>query len=479
MPIKQVRQLTLGNIWVLSGDEEHRKRREREGKDRAATWPIYLPMRMHNWGNRQYQKPARSASPNGRMRAFVASALFFLRSGKPSSITSCRKSMVRQGDAQMGRVSSECSTPPAPSALNRDLIGTSPAIRMLVIRASARERETQQRRRLATDRGCRWPSVYPRQFDGAAACMCSCRGLSWSEGGGDGRQAFCMDASRAPRSLKFGAAVRAACVTPIPSFYEAPYGVAGRLLLRYCVPILPRYWPGHVSFVRVGLRPPHVYLASHTYMDLHVNCAAHHARQASCCSSIFMYWPAKSMPLNASVPRARASCTPRCLNGPCIAQSPVKTPEPNTVGKLEGDTMFVFAGMAFSRKGKARRVFQSQPIGQTLFSRPLSMQRPLAFKPALAERNGPMLIRTSSCWFGGATWKGSGEEQSSSMIQGTPSKRVCICKGVGNPTRGGKGAGDALRPDIQDPVAPLVYVYRLAGVVGSSYCRSPASGSRS
>lgn len=48
--------------------------------------------------------------------------------------------MVRQGDAQMGRVSSECSTPPG--ALNRDLIGTSPAIRMLVIRASARERET-------------------------------------------------------------------------------------------------------------------------------------------------------------------------------------------------------------------------------------------------------------------------------------------------------------------------------------------------
>lgn len=80
-----------------------------------------------------------------------------------------------------------------------------------------------------------------------------------------------------------------------------------------------------------------------------------------------MYRPAKSMPLNASVPRACASCTPRCLNGPFIAQSPAENTEPNTVGKLEGNTILPLVGMTLSRKGKARRVFQSQPIGQTLF----------------------------------------------------------------------------------------------------------------
>lgn len=63
-------------------------------------------------------------------------------------------------------------------------------------------------------------------------------------------------------------------------------------------------------------------------------------------------------------------------NGPFIAQSPAENPEPNTVGKVEGNTMLPFAGMTFSRKGKVRRVFQSQPIGQTLFPRPLSMQCP-------------------------------------------------------------------------------------------------------
>ncbi|KAL6697618.1 hypothetical protein J3F84DRAFT_369504 [Trichoderma pleuroticola] len=93
-------------------------------------------------------------------------------------------------------------------------------------------------------------------------------------------------------------------------------------------------------------------------------------------SGQFMYRPAKSMPLNASVPRARASCMPRCLNGP-DPLLPSLRPSPTLSGSmLEGNTMLLFAGMTFSRKGKVRRVFQSQPIGQTLFSRPLSMQCP-------------------------------------------------------------------------------------------------------
>ncbi|PKK47775.1 hypothetical protein CI102_7699 [Trichoderma harzianum] len=106
----------------------------------------------------------------------------------------------------------------------------------------------------------------------------------------------------------------------------------------------------------------------------------------------FMYRPAKSMPLNASVPRACASCTPRCLNGPFIAQSPAENPEPNTVGKLEGNTILPLVGMTSSRKGKARRVFQSQPIGQTLFPGRCRCSAPSPSSSALAETNGPMLV---------------------------------------------------------------------------------------
>ena len=64
--------------------------------------------------------------------------------------------------------------------------------------------------------------------------------------------------------------------------------------------------------------------------------------------------------------------------------------------------MFLFTGMAFSSKGKARRVFQSQPIGQALFSRPLSMQRPWPSSPALVKKKWTHAC-ASSCWFGGTT----------------------------------------------------------------------------
>lgn len=56
-----------------------------------------------------------------------------------SSTEAMARQVGEQGNAEMmDRVPSDASTPP--SALNRDLIGTSPAIRVLLRRASARER---------------------------------------------------------------------------------------------------------------------------------------------------------------------------------------------------------------------------------------------------------------------------------------------------------------------------------------------------
>ncbi|KAL6797015.1 hypothetical protein J3E68DRAFT_321716 [Trichoderma sp. SZMC 28012] len=119
-------------------------------------------------------------------------------------------------------------------------------------------------------------------------------------------------------------------------------------------------------------------------------------------SGQFMYRPAKSMPLNASVPRACASCTPRCLNGPFIVQSPAENPEPNTVGKLEGNTILPLVGMTFSRKGKAMRVFQSQPIGRTLFPGRCRCSA-LAFELGIGRKKWTHAC-ASSCWFDGTLY---------------------------------------------------------------------------
>ncbi|KAF3058841.1 hypothetical protein CFAM422_011826 [Trichoderma lentiforme] len=276
------------------------------------------------------------------------------------------------------------------------------------------------------------------------------------------------------------------CVTPISSFLRGSSKILLPVFSIAQSPASGGHWPGHESFVRVGLAPaaclPRMYVAphtcpstsymrfsnaAHTYMDLHT-------------SGQFMYRPAKSMPLNASVPRACASCTPRCLNGPFIVQSPAENPEPNTVGKLEGNTILPLVGMTSSRKGKARRVFQSQPIGQTLFPSRCRCSAPsLRVRHWQKEMDPCLCIKLLVRWYFvlGSVQEGKICQHHAKMLD------LNICKSasarVGYPTRGGKGAGDALRPDIQDPVAPRRPYMCTAQPESAppTYCRSPASGS--
>lgn len=121
------------------------------------TWS--LPTPKNSWGNRQDQKPVLlpTAAVEHSWHRHCSSCAPVKR--VRSTTTSCCKSWLGKATFRWAVFQ---AMQHAPSALNRDLIGTSPAIRMLIMRASARERETQ-RRRLATDhkfraRACRWRS---------------------------------------------------------------------------------------------------------------------------------------------------------------------------------------------------------------------------------------------------------------------------------------------------------------------------------
>ncbi|KAL7930012.1 hypothetical protein V8C35DRAFT_313866 [Trichoderma chlorosporum] len=85
--------------------------------------------------------------------------------------------------------------------------------------------------------------------------------------------------------------------------------------------------------------------------------------------------------------RVRACiCTPRYLNGPFIAQPPVKSPEPNAVGKLEGEHDVPPCWNDFLQQGKGEAGISVPADWSDPVLEAVGDAAPLAFEPGIGRK---------------------------------------------------------------------------------------------